>query len=84
MECAEYFTRLWNERVNSEPKNDLISMLAHSDVDAEHGAAMEYLGNVMLLIVGGNDTTRNSITGGVVALNENPDQYAKLRANPKR
>jgi cytochrome P450 len=43
----------------------------------------EYLGNVILLIVGGNDTTRNSITGGVVALNESPDQYAKLRANPK-
>jgi cytochrome P450 len=43
---------------------------------------MEYLGNLILLIVGGNDTTRNSLTGGVLALNQNPDQYHKLRQNP--
>jgi cytochrome P450 len=43
---------------------------------------MEYLGNLLLLIVGGNDTTRNSATGGVLALNENPAEYDKLRANP--
>ncbi len=79
--CGEYFTRLWNERVNSEPGGDLISMMAHSEA-TRNMAPMEYLGNIILLIVGGNDTTRNSITGGVVALNENPDQYAKLRDDP--
>jgi cytochrome P450 len=42
---------------------------------------MELLGNLILLIVGGNDTTRNSISGGVVALNQNPAQYQKLRDN---
>ena len=80
-ECGEYFTTLWNERVNAEPKGDLISMMAHSDATRDM-QPMEYLGNVVLLIVGGNDTTRNSLTGGVLALNQNPDQYAKLRANP--
>jgi cytochrome P450 len=80
-ECGEVFTRLWNERVNAEPRNDLISMMAHSEATRDMGP-MEYLGNLILLIVGGNDTTRNSITGGVLALNENPDQYEKLRANP--
>ena len=81
MDCAAYFTLLWNERVNSEPKGDLISMMAHSDV-TRNMPPMEYLGNIILLIVGGNDTTRNSITGGIVALNENPDQYRKLRDDP--
>jgi cytochrome P450 len=80
-ECVEYFTRLWNERVNApEPGGDLISMLAHGEA-TRNMDRMEYLGNLILLIVGGNDTTRNSITGGVLALNENPDQYEKLRNN---
>ncbi|HEX6860323.1 MAG TPA: cytochrome P450 [Caulobacteraceae bacterium] len=81
LECLDYFTGLWNERVNKEPGNDLISMLAHGEA-TRNMEPMEYLGNIILLIVGGNDTTRNSITGGLLALNENPDQYAKLRANP--
>ena len=80
-ECFAYFTRLWNARVNAPPAGDLISMLAHGAA-TRNMPAREYRGNVILLIVGGNDTTRNTITGSVVALNENPDQYAKLRANP--
>lgn len=81
LECGEYFTRLWNERVNSTtPGGDLISMLAHGDATRNMNPK-EYLGNVILLIVGGNDTTRNSITGGLLALNEHPEQYDKLRAD---
>jgi cytochrome P450 len=80
MECAEYFVKLWNERVNEPPKGDLISMLAHGEA-TRNMDRMEYLGNLILLIVGGNDTTRNSITGSLLALNQNPDQYDKLRAN---
>ena len=80
-ECLEYFTRLWQEREGSGDGNDLISMLAHGDATKDMDP-QEYLGNLVLLIVGGNDTTRNSITGGVIALNENPGEYAKLRNNP--
>ncbi|MDQ2859951.1 MAG: cytochrome P450 [Pseudomonadota bacterium] len=81
MECADYFVRLWNERVGAEPRSDLISMMAHAEA-TRNMEPMEYLGNLILLIVGGNDTTRNSITGGLLALNENPEQYDKLRADP--
>ena len=80
-ECLEYFVGLWNERVNKEPGNDLISMLAHGE-STKNMEPMEYLGNLVLLIVGGNDTTRNTISASVLALNENPEQYAKLKADP--
>jgi cytochrome P450 len=81
LECLQYFTRLWNARVNAEPGNDLISMLAHGEATRDM-PPMEYLGNIILLIVGGNDTTRNSITGGLYALNKFPKEYDKLIANP--
>ncbi len=74
--------RLWNERVNAPPAGDLISMLAHGEATRDMDR-MEYLGNLILLIVGGNDTTRNTITGSVLALHQNPEQNAKLRANPE-
>ncbi|MBI1261902.1 MAG: cytochrome P450 [Rhizobiales bacterium] len=77
--CWEYFDGVWKERLSrKEPGSDLISMLAHSEA-TKNMSPNEYLGNMLLLIVGGNDTTRNSITGGVLALNQNPDQFRKLR-----
>ena len=78
--CLAYFTRLWNERVNAPPANDLISMLAHSPA-TRNMEPREFLGNLILLIVGGNDTTRNSMTGGLYALHQHPEQFARLRAN---
>ena len=81
IECLEYFTKLWNAKVKQPPSTDLISMLAHGK-DTKDMSPFEFLGNLLLLIVGGNDTTRNSISGGVLALNENPAEYDKLRANP--
>ena len=81
-ECAAYFTKLWNERVNSEPRNDLISMMCHNDA-TRYMDPDNLMGNIILLIVGGNDTTRNTMTGSVLALNENPEEYRKLRANPE-
>jgi len=80
IECLEYFTRLWNERANQPPKDDLVSMLVHGE-STKNMSPFEFLGNLLLLIVGGNDTTRNSITGGVYFLNQNPAEYDKLRAD---
>jgi cytochrome P450 len=81
MNCAFYFQNLWNQRKEGPLGNDLISMLAHGESTRDM-PLMEFLGNILLLIVGGNDTTRNSITGGLLALNQHPDEYAKVRADP--
>ena len=82
LECLEYFTDLRKRRANEPLKSDLLSMLAHGK-DTQNMPPMEFLGNLVLLIVGGNDTTRNSISGGVLALNENLQEYEKLRSNPE-
>ena len=81
-ECLEYFSDLWRQRKQQPRKFDMISMLAHSDATRDM-PQREFLGNVLLLIVGGNDTTRNSISGGVLALNQFPDEMRKLRENPE-
>jgi cytochrome P450 len=80
-EYGSYFLNMWNERVNADPTGDLISMLAHGP-ETRDMPQFEYLGNVILLTIGGNDTTRNTITGSVYALNQYRDQYDKLRADP--
>ncbi len=81
IEYHAYFTNLWNQRVNAPPAGDLVSMLAHGEA-TRNMEPREYFGNIVLLTVGGNDTTRNTISGSVLALNQNPDQYKKLRENP--
>jgi cytochrome P450 len=81
MKCFEYFQRLWKEREAQPPRTDLVSMLAHGAATRAM-APMEFLGNVVLLIVGGNDTTRNSMSGGLHAMLTHPGEWDKLRANP--
>ncbi|MCZ6502552.1 MAG: cytochrome P450 [Gammaproteobacteria bacterium] len=81
-ECLEYFQDLWQKKSNAAPANDLISMLAHGK-STQDMPPMEYLGNIVLLVVGGNDTTRNTITGGVLALNQFPDEFEKLKDRPE-
>ncbi len=75
------FRELFQEKARQEPSFDLISMLAHSDATRDMDD-IQFMGTIMLLIIGGNDTTRNSMTCGALALHENPDQAEMLRQNP--
>jgi len=81
MECVAYFSELWEDRKKRPEGNDLVSMLVHGEA-TKHMAAADHLGNLLLLIVGGNDTTRNTMSGSVYALNQFPEQYDKLSADP--
>ncbi len=82
-ECLPYFQRLWMERASAPPKFDFISLMAHDTGTARMiEDPIDFLGNLILLIVGGNDTTRNSMSGGVYALNLFPDEFRKLKADP--
>jgi len=80
MECVAYFERLWEER-RVNPGHDLVSMLVHGEATKDM-PTMSHLGNLLLLIVGGNDTTRNTMSGSVYGLNKFSDQYDKLIADP--
>ena len=81
-ECYEHFEQLWEQR-REAPGDDLVSMLVHGDQTKEQ-TALDHLGTVLLLIVGGNDTTRNTMTGSVYGMHRFPEQFEKLVADPGR
>ncbi|QFT76497.1 cytochrome P450 [Erythrobacter sp. THAF29] len=81
-EMAAYFQSLWIERTHDkEPAGDLISMMIHSEA-MNQMRPEEFIGNLVLLIVGGNDTTRNSMSGFVHALDKFPDQRKVFEEDP--
>ncbi len=86
LECLQAFTEMWKQRKGKKKDSlDFVSALANADATSDIDPDVDpvtYLGTLMLLIVGGNDTTRNTISGGVMALNEFPEQYEKLRNDP--
>ena len=80
-DCGAYFQNLWNQKVGKEQTPDLISMMIHSDAMAQMDH-FEFIGNLILLIVGGNDTTRNSMSALAYGLDKFPEERAKLEADP--
>ncbi|WP_298450786.1 cytochrome P450 [uncultured Marinobacter sp.] len=88
VDMSRHFSRLWHEKkaraaAGEEPGFDLITLLQSNDDTRDLiNRPLEFLGNLALLIVGGNDTTRNSMTGGVFALNRFPDEFTKLKSDP--
>jgi cytochrome P450 len=80
-EAATYFQALWKQRKESDPGPDLLSMMAHSDALGDMDER-NFLGNITLLIVGGNDTTRNSMSGAAWFMNQFPEEREKLLADP--
>jgi cytochrome P450 len=75
------FVPLWNARAGSQA-GDLISLLANDPATNGGNDPERYVANIVLLIVAGSDTTRHSITGGLLALDQHPAEYDKLRENP--
>jgi hypothetical protein len=81
MEFAEYMDTFWQERAKKPKSFDVISILAHGET-TKNMTIREKMGVLILFLVGGNDTTRNSMTGGLWGLSQFPDQFRKLRENP--
>ncbi len=87
MVCLQEFTALYQARKGKQAGDvlDLVTSMANGEAMqdvAPDASPLDFLGTLILLIVGGNDTTRNSISGGVLALNEHPAEYDKLRKQP--
>ncbi len=81
MEMFNYFKTLAEER-KKNPGDDLVSVLLQADLDGEKFDELDFLIFCMLLVIAGNETTRNLITGGMLLLFENPDEMRRLQDDP--
>lgn len=79
-EMLDYANFIFDAR-RAEPQDDILTMLAHGQLNGEPISRADFLGTFILLLVGGNETTRNSIAHGMIAFTDNPAQWRKLRDN---
>jgi cholest-4-en-3-one 26-monooxygenase len=83
IELFQYFDALSRDR-RKTPREDIVSVVAGGAVDGQPLGPVELLSYYLLLVVAGNETTRNAMTGGMLAFLENPAEWEKLRRNPGR
>ncbi len=81
MEMFQYFSAMVAER-QKNPGNDVTSILATAKVDGQPLPTLELMSYLLVLVVAGNETTRNATTGGLLALVENPGEFRKLKTDP--
>jgi cholest-4-en-3-one 26-monooxygenase len=78
---TEYFIAMQAQRAN-HPRDDLVSILLTAEVDGEQLSQAEQIGFFNILLIAGNDTTRNTASAGLLALGENPREKARLLNDP--
>jgi cytochrome P450 len=82
LDMVSYFTNLAEDR-RTTPTDDLASVIANAQLDGERLADLDMLGHYVIIATAGHDTTSNAIAGGLLALIEQPDELARLRAEPE-
>lgn len=80
-EFIGFATALFDER-RANPGPDIASLLANTEIHGEPVPLGDFVGNLILALVGGNETTRNSINHSLIAFANNPDQWDAIRADP--
>jgi cytochrome P450 len=78
-----YFLRISEDR-RRNPRDDVASVIANATIDGEPIGDLEAAGYYIIVATAGHDTTSSSTSGGLLALLENPDEFAKLRADPEK
>jgi len=81
LQLFAYFAEMARKR-RAEPTDDIVSVIANAEIEGSSLPERELLSYYFLLVVAGNETTRNAMTGGLLALLENPDQWQRLRRDP--
>ena len=84
MEYAEYITAVVEQRRRDHQSDDLVGTLVHADIDGDKLDESSLIYETLLILIGGDETTRHVLSGGMYELLTHPDQFALLAAEPER